>query len=1410
MKTKFWQKTISVFLGLTLMVSLFANNGNMLAANSLKTLTTVWNNTNVTLEYSGDEIPEGAILQLESVDEQTETNAKEQIQSLIEDEVDTTKTVVLSLTDAAGNEITPKGDVNVSFEGTELNNISNVYTTDGITFTQVDATIDDTNVSFDTNTLGTYSFVSLKADTSDTTETSEKPDFVGNSNMFAAVDARFPNNLIDLDGIRIYQNTYNQYVNDAEKELTDNEIIISGEETTQNIPISWTRSSNYVTVDHKIGDNNYQGWTWSDVDELNTSLTQSYDVWDGSRLDASGNVSHEFNDSGYLSSNRITAYTRSSNTDDADSGLYDSATWEQHNGKVSIERFQGSFSLSGLGQEDLNDIENIDFTLSQVTDNEKLYLNDNMYVFIYPKGTEINDSNYLQYLSFWTGTVLQNRNDYNETQYRFHGIPGANIERISMGSSEGFKRLTNGWQMQSVTDNVGGSIVYQYKTTGATEYVIDIFAEDYNTGGGMYRYKLTATSPTTRQNYSFTKVDENNNPIAGAEFQLIGEDGSRYVTTSDENGKVSIIARPGTYTMTETKAPDGYRLSSNEWKVVLGNTAGNIQISNNHKYDEYAVLSGNHNKYTIKNTTKITGEFSFDKFDENGDSLQGATFGLFENAESEEPLYYATSNAQGKATFEDVLARNYVMKEISAPNGYAISEEVWHVSATVNGENVTFTIEDANGNKVNSIKNEKQKLEDIIDMNKDASRLDWEDRTYTIHLDATSLSENVTTTSSAHDIALILDYSKSMDQTTTTYGSLGKYNSIDKDSLSSNSSYYYKNSNNEFIRLYLKKDYWRNNYLTYDRWGDNRVSSAEDIYYSKTRLDVLKDSVVEFINNLAEDSPNSNITIIPFTNEKSFTTKSTKTFNKVGESKNQIITYVNNLTRSGTGTRPDYGLDKAIDIFKSDSNNLPNQTILFTDGEPDDYGSQDLNSLFKTSANNLKNYVEKLYTIAAADSNADWMAENIASPGCAYSTSEMADLSDIFEGILGSITTGSNITGATIRDYIDPRFEVGYIDGDGNWIAYKDGDSVTDGGILHIEDDQVYIEWTNQTINYKKDDTGKNQIGWEREFTIRAKEDFLGGNIIPTNGVESGITVGDETVYFEKPTVNVKEICPKNNNVKVEKILGQTIYTWNEVISDLTKFDLLNSLTETQKDELLEGKTLSVPYSYSGTNDVEGTITYTLSTSDGNNNDHVADKIGNPAETYTLKITYTPKTLDERENIINNGYNEPNDTFDSNYIAEVKECTAIGEVHVKAGSLTIYKTIDKYDATGGDPIFLYKISYKDVNGKDKVLYRVVRFTSANQAGNETLVGSIDGLPVGDYTVEELSVIKYTIGSVTPDTNSDKIADFKIKDEASLNHDVKFTNNLKESNLQTDKDVVKNSISKDENGHIVFDKDDLKD
>lgn len=122
------------------------------------------------------------------------------------------------------------------------------------------------------------------------------------------------------------------------------------------------------------------------------------------------------------------------------------------------------------------------------------------------------------------------------------------------------------------------------------------------------------------------------------------------------------------------------------------------------------------------------------------------------------------------------------------------------------------------------------------------------------------------------------------------------------------------------------------------------------------------------------------------------------------------------------------------------------------------------------------------------------------------------------------------ISGALIRDYIDNRFNI--LDDNGRAITKDIIDNsnediyVNSGRIGYdYEYNLIYIEWNNQELDFRSNNDASEVItGWEKVIKIKAKEAFLGGNNVATNGENSYVTVKDTTKNFNVPHVNVKVI----------------------------------------------------------------------------------------------------------------------------------------------------------------------------------------------------------------------------------------------------------------------------------------------
>lgn len=197
----------------------------------------------------------------------------------------------------------------------------------------------------------------------------------------------------------------------------------------------------------------------------------------------------------------------------------------------------------------------------------------------------------------------------------------------------------------------------------------------------MTNEKYTAGSITVK------KVDENGNPLAGAEFMLSGPKAEK--KTTDNSGVAEFTGlEAGKYYIIEKTAPKGYGRYDGTVTVEI-KADGTATVDDLPKGISFA---GETVTLTWTNT-RDKGSISITKTDGN-QPLSGAFFGIYKDAAAaEEPIDIQKTDKNGKALFADLAAGTYYVKEIAAPNGYALDETIrpfkiggnndWDVETTI-------------------------------------------------------------------------------------------------------------------------------------------------------------------------------------------------------------------------------------------------------------------------------------------------------------------------------------------------------------------------------------------------------------------------------------------------------------------------------------------------------------------------------------------------------------------------------------------------------------------------------------------------------------------------------------------------------------------------------------------------------
>ena len=141
-------------------------------------------------------------------------------------------------------------------------------------------------------------------------------------------------------------------------------------------------------------------------------------------------------------------------------------------------------------------------------------------------------------------------------------------------------------------------------------------------------------------------------------------------------------------------------------------------------------------------------------------------------------------------------------------------------------------------------------------------------------------------------------------------------------------------------------------------------------------------------------------------------------------------------------------------------------------------------------------------------------------------------------------------------------------------------------------------------------------------------------------------------------------------------------------------------------------------------------------------------------------------------------------------------------VSVKTGSIQINKKLLNANFSDGDPIFIFKVNATDGIYKGQTFYRYVRFAE-DEIKNTKKAEIINGLPAGEYTVEEIQSLRYTLDSVKLDDISQSVGSisFEIKEEKT-DRTVEFKNKVKSDDYFSDNDILVNKFVKEGNNVVI--------
>ena len=183
--------------------------------------------------------------------------------------------------------------------------------------------------------------------------------------------------------------------------------------------------------------------------------------------------------------------------------------------------------------------------------------------------------------------------------------------------------------------------------------------------------------------FQIQKLNEANRTqkLQGATFSLTDAEGHVIYRSSDAEGIVDFTdIEPGTYTLEESKAPQGYEKSNKKWRVTVYDT-GNVLIREIGITGTGSVTEGNNIKLPVTNKP-VADKFQVYKKNGKGEALQGAEFTIYYKDEKT-VIAKGTSNANGIVDFTFEAGKSleegkqYVLKETKNPQGYKPLDQKW-------------------------------------------------------------------------------------------------------------------------------------------------------------------------------------------------------------------------------------------------------------------------------------------------------------------------------------------------------------------------------------------------------------------------------------------------------------------------------------------------------------------------------------------------------------------------------------------------------------------------------------------------------------------------------------------------------------------------------------------------------------
>lgn len=530
-----------------------------------------------------------------------------------------------------------------------------------------------------------------------------------------------------------------------------------------------------------------------------------------------------------------------------------------------------------------------------------------------------------------------------------------------------------------------------------------------------------------------------------------------------------------------------------------------------------------------------------------------------------------------------------------------------------------------------------------------------------------------------------------------------------------------------------------------------------------TKLSDLKTAANGLIAELAKNSAEIAAFSFNARNNAKTVISGYKKLSTKDNSVSEAQTAINGMTTS-YGTYAAYGLDKALGILNN-GENKNTFLIFFTDGSLNDEANA------KTKAKSIRDKGVTMYGVTLGGTTKDAVIAEMTG-NTVYHADSSSDLAGKFTAIGEVIeeATGTTLepvaaSNITIYDEISEYFDI--TDSTGKVLTDAEIESMY-GATVGTSGELKTVTFTGLSSVLNSDNTSASVA---KEIYLKAKPEFAGGNLVPTNG-DYKVSVPDPKNPTTFKEDEIKEESSPTVNVKFEADGG-------EAFEEIFLGEKLASYwTDARKEEIKNLLYDDTPYTNYDFMELSTEIEWFY------------DKDCTRAVPNMLEEAPLEETVYYGRRTVEPTY--PLETEEMHVVTEY----VVGKYTVTqvTGKITVTKTINvtedekklKYD---GQPIFTFNLKKDGQVVQTKVIY-------FDDFATGTKSVTFDKLGKGTYKVEELKTAGWELTS----SDGDKSVLISSRNDTG---NFSFTNKPVKQKAFADKDVVVNSITKNEDGTISF-------